>query len=561
MKFLNQWGMRAKLITMVSLFTMGFLAFVLISQQMLNRIKVTGPVYDDIVRNKDLVADILPPPEYIIEPYLTVLQMLDSTQTGELDAFAARMEGLQTVYKERHQYWQTELKDEEMRKTLLRGAHDPALSFFKVYSEKFLPAIKAHQYDIARTLAYGSLLTEYDLHRTSIDKLVGLARTETQLVEESAKSALDGQFRFNLIFSAAFVIFLYVVGDFLCRQLSQRIQSVLAAFRHVETENDLTYRLDESGKDEASLLSKSFNALVGNMQTIVGSLRMSAHTLSSAAEELTTSGKQMEELSGRLDQTSREASTHSKDISIRIQSVSDEAERISNDVRATAASVEEMSATINEVSHNCQNESRAMKEVEERAAETEVMIGRLQTTSQEVGKIVDLINAIASQTNLLALNAAIEAASAGDAGKGFSVVASEVKQLSQKTANATAEITSQIQGIQAQSQDAAERIKLIATAIRSTTETSQSIAAAIEEQSATVLELSRSVQSSSGSVTTIADSVRQGSHGIGLLNGNVDSVALASKESISGISQMRTSTQELAVLAADLNQRVAEFRV
>jgi methyl-accepting chemotaxis protein len=115
--------------------------------------------------------------------------------------------------------------------------------------------------------------------------------------------------------------------------------------------------------------------------------------------------------------------------------------------------------------------------------------------------------------------------------------------------------------IGSQSQDAAERIKLIATAIRSTTETSQSIAAAIEEQSATVLELSRSVQSSSGSVTTIADSVRQGSHGIGLLNGNVDSVALASKESISGISQMRTSTQELAVLAADLNQRVAEFRV
>src|SRR5205085_3448299 len=131
-----------------------------------------------------------------------------------------------------------------------------------------------------------------------------------------------------------------------------------------------------------------------------------------------------------------------------------------------------------------QESSRIAGDAVKQARETDARINELSQAAGRIGDVVKLITAIAEQTNLLALNATIEAARAGEAGRGFAVVASEVKQLASQTAKATEEIGSQIAGMQAATRESVGAIKEISTTIGRISEIASTIAAAVEEQGA-----------------------------------------------------------------------------
>uniref|UniRef100_UPI00048FAF9A methyl-accepting chemotaxis protein n=1 Tax=Jonesia quinghaiensis TaxID=262806 RepID=UPI00048FAF9A len=164
-----------------------------------------------------------------------------------------------------------------------------------------------------------------------------------------------------------------------------------------------------------------------------------------------------------------------------------------------------------------------------------------------IGAVVNLITSIAEQTNLLALNATIEAARAGEAGKGFAVVASEVKDLAQESARAAEDITRQIEKNQLQTQDAVTAITEISDIIASINDYQMSISSAVEEQTATTNEMSRSVAEAATGSSEIAANI-----------GGVASVAGTTSEVTTQITQ---STQELAHLASELRERLTKFRL
>ncbi|MEI8147362.1 MAG: methyl-accepting chemotaxis protein, partial [Alphaproteobacteria bacterium] len=132
---------------------------------------------------------------------------------------------------------------------------------------------------------------------------------------------------------------------------------------------------------------------------------------------------------------------------------------------------------------------------------------QLADAAQKIGEVVDLIRAIAEQTNLLALNATIEAARAGEAGKGFAVVASEVKNLASQTARATEEIAGQVSGIQSSTAGAVDAIKAIAGTMSEINGVTAAIAAAVEEQGAATAEISRNVQMAAVGTEQLAHNV------------------------------------------------------
>src|SRR5260370_24760507 len=140
-----------------------------------------------------------------------------------------------------------------------------------------------------------------------------------------------------------------------------------------------------------------------------------------------------------------------------------------------------MASSVNEISRQVQESANIANEAVEQARETNQRVGELAKAAARIGDVVELINTIAGQTNLLALNATIEAARAGEAGRGFAVVASEGKALAEQTAKATGEISLQINGIQAATEEAVGAIKNIGATIRRMSANSSNIASSVDE--------------------------------------------------------------------------------
>lgn len=175
----------------------------------------------------------------------------------------------------------------------------------------------------------------------------------------------------------------------------------------------------------------------------------------------------------------------------------------SSNVQMVAAATEELSASISEISNQVSHTAVSAHETATIVQQTSLQVARLSEAADKIGQIVDMIRGIAEQTNLLALNATIEAARAGEAGKGFAVVASEVKNLAGKTSEATKEIIAQVETIQTETKQTVDGIDAIVSKIADVQERSASVAAAVEQQQAATAEISRSVyQASSGAQDT-----------------------------------------------------------
>jgi methyl-accepting chemotaxis protein len=208
-------------------------------------------------------------------------------------------------------------------------------------------------------------------------------------------------------------------------------------------------------------------------------------------------------------------------------------EQASANVQSVASATEEMTSSVNEIARQVQESSKIAAQAVQQAEKTDARIGELSQAAGRIGDVVKLITAIAEQTNLLALNATIEAARAGEAGRGFAVVASEVKQLASQTAKATEEIGTQIAGMQAATQDSVSAIKEIGGTIGRIAEIASMISNTVEEQGAATQEIARNVGEAAKGTAMVASNITDVNRGAGE-TGSASSQVLSSAQSLSG---------------------------
>jgi methyl-accepting chemotaxis protein len=249
--------------------------------------------------------------------------------------------------------------------------------------------------------------------------------------------------------------------------------------------------------------------------------------------------------STQLQITAEAMSASAEQTSRQVSAAVDVAEEAAISVRTVSTAADQLSSSIVEIGRRVAQSSQVSHAASEEASRTRATVQGLADSSARIGAVVSLINDIASQTNLLALNATIEAARAGEAGKGFAVVANEVKNLANQTAKATEEISTQIGGVQASTQQAVSAIADIVSRIEEIHQIATAIAAAVEEQSAATAEIARNVQQTASGVQHISTNIR--------------TVAQAAAETGSAAEQVLSSAGSLSHGAADLKTVVGEF--
>lgn len=231
--------------------------------------------------------------------------------------------------------------------------------------------------------------------------------------------------------------------------------------------------------------------------------------ISDVARSVSQASSQMQLYAEKLAQSSAQTGDLAK-------SVAASAQEASHNVATVSAAAEELSASVSEITRQVLQSSHVSKTAVEQAHHTNQIVETLADSTSKIGAVVQLIGEIAEQTNLLALNATIEAARAGEAGKGFAVVASEVKNLASQTAKATEDITTLIGNVQSVVGEVVQAIGGITSTISNVGEISVSISAAVDEQSTATLDISRSIQAASqgtqevsASITEVSDEASQ----------------------------------------------------
>jgi methyl-accepting chemotaxis protein len=526
------WTIKSKLSILSLLFAVGFAAFGVLAYRTLSLVQVNGPIYAEIVSNKDLVADILPPPEYLIETYLVAFQMLDESNPDALKAFVDKAKSLRDDYETRHAFWMEQLREPDLRDKMLVASYEPGIRFLDILEKDFIPAVLNGDHERAVGIARGTLKQNYLAHRAAIDDVVQMANDKTAHDEETANQLIASRTRWLVALGIVLLAVVLGCSQLIARGINRRLGKVVAFLRDI-ADGDLTQRLTAESTDEIGTIASALNQTIARMSAAIGEIKRSITGLGESSTRLTA-------VSDQLSSSAENTAEH------RV-SISAAAEEVDRSSQGVATALEEMTTSITEISKAAAEAATVASTAVEATDATNAAVSRLGSSSAEIGHVVKVINEIAEQTNLLALNATIEAARAGELGKGFAVVANEVKDLAKQTAQATGEIGSRIEATQSDARGAVDAIGRIGEIIHRIHGISNGIAAAVEEQVATTTEMMRSANDAARGRGEVAQ-------GLQLLANATDTSSSAAHDASS-------ASADLASMAAGLRQLVSQFRV
>ncbi len=388
-------------------------------------------------------------------------------------------------------------------------------------------------------------------NRTAADLLRKLVQLNSDVAKVEVKEGLATALSLELtsiVIVLVGVLVSITLGVFISIGIRKAIANIVTRLKDIaQGEGDLTQRVDEARKDELGELGKWFNTFVKKVHDIIAEVAQATREVASAATEIASSSEEM--------------ATGMKEQAGQVTQISSAVEEMSQSVVEVARKSAEASSSAGAAGQTAQSGGKVVEEtiagmqaISQAVSDGAASVTELGKRSEQIGQIVETINDIADQTNLLALNAAIEAARAGEHGRGFAVVADEVRKLADRTTKATEEIAHSIRAIQGETTQAVnkmnsgtEQVKLgvekataagaslqsIVTAAQGVADMIRSIAAAAEEQSAASEQISK----------------------------NIESVNAVSKQASEGAGQAAAAASQLSSKAEQLQRLVGQFKL
>jgi methyl-accepting chemotaxis protein len=387
----------------------------------------------------------------------------------------------------------------------------------------------------------------YEAHQDALDALIGYERKLTEQIQDH-DTAMMRNFTLSqsTMFGMAIILILFISWN-LTRTIMKPLTLTCGAMEHIAADNDLTHQVDLDNKDEMGQLTKSFNTLIGRLHGTLTTVSHGTDGVLTTASALAVAASQVAESSARQAGATSATMAAVEEMTVSINTVSDNAEQAQSLARMAGENSVQGGAII-------QKAVCEMSEIATTVSDASRVIHDLGEDSKEISNVVQVIREVADQTNLLALNAAIEAARAGEQGRGFAVVADEVRKLAERTAQSTGDIGAMIKKIQASAGDAVTEMGKVVQRVesgRTLAESAGECMTSIQEDSAKVSE----------AVTEISDNLKEQSKASQDIAQNVENIARMTEENNVAADKVSSEAQQLDQLAKEASASITVFKL
>ncbi|WP_103308867.1 MULTISPECIES: methyl-accepting chemotaxis protein [unclassified Pseudomonas] len=428
-----------------------------------------------------------------------------------------------------------------------RAAYDQYVQLLGQYrqlEERMKTLSRNNQVDELRALLNTELLSNSDAINAAIDHLVEINNLQAEALNKGAAQQYSGAFNWVVTLLVIATGLTLLFAWLLTNSITKPIANALDAAEEIAKGN-LTRPITVDGSDEAGRLLRAMSTMQEKLRDTLQRISGSATQLASAAEEL----------NAVTDESARGLTQQN------------------NEIEQAATAVNEMTSAVEEVARNAVSTSEASKHattsagdgrdlvqetvgaIERMSADvqsTATLIGNLANESRDIGKVLDVIRGLADQTNLLALNAAIEAARAGEAGRGFAVVADEVRALAHRTQQSTSEIERMIGSIQSGTEHAVDSMRNSTERAESTLNIARGAGLSLDTINTAIVEINERNLVIASAAEEQAQVARE-------VDRNLVNIRDLSVQSATGANQTTAASAELSRLAVDLNSMVGRF--
>ena len=550
---IRELGFRGRFLLLGGVALLGFVLLFVIASNVLDRVMVTGEIYDHVIEDKDLIADVLPPRLYLVESFLLCHRIVGEEDDAVRDEMIALLLESMDRYAERRAHWVATLPEGALKAQLLSRGEEgeaPVQALLRVIKEDFLPAARggAMAGPEAGDILHQELEPLFRAHRKHVLETVRLANDQVHQDEAQARADVRSGRRTMVVVALVVFGLTLLLGLWIVSSVLRPINKLRTQMSELASgDADLNARIDVDAGAEVGHLAHSFNAFVENIAGLVVAVRKSSLQLTSASNEMAATSREQE---GTINSFGSSTSQ----IAASVQQISATGAELIRTVDDVTSIAEDSSALASTGRGNLETMDETMHQLQESSSSISSKLSVINERAGDITGVVTTITKVADQTNLLSVNAAIEAEKAGEYGRGFLVVAQEIRRLADQTASASLEIEGSVQEMQTSVSAGVMEMDKFADHVRR----SVTVVTEVASQLGQIISL---VEQLTGRFGSVADGMRSQAQGADQIHEAMSSLNETVQLSVSALREVTGVAEELRNAANVLNAEIGKFRL